>query len=478
MWQKFSERARKVVFHAQEEAARLGDCYVSTEHLLLGMVKEQDSSGVRALCRLGMNPIKVEQELFRQITPIEGDLAGDMQLTPRCKRVIDLAYEEARQFGHSYIGTEHLLLAFLKEGEGMAARTLAKLGLDYARARDEVERMLEAGEGEVGTRGSRLSEGAKATGDAILTENFLRGRDLLSVAHLSAEEIRRLFATAHLLKNELSREAQRKLLAGKTLAMIFEKPSLRTRVTFEAGMTQLGGHAIYLGPQDAQIGKRETVADAARNMARWVDGIMARTFEHQTVTGLAEHASIPVINGLSDLEHPCQALADFLTIKEKKGKFAGLKLVYVGDGNNVCNSLMLLSAKLGVYFVATCPRGYEPNSEMTRQAREIAENSEAQIEIVGDPLEAVKNADALYTDVWASMGQEHEAEERKRVFAAYQVNQRLVDQAKDDVIVLHCLPAHRGEEITDEVLDGPHSVVLDEAENRLYAQKALMALML
>ena len=316
------------------------------------------------------------------------------------------------------------------------------------------------------------------TADITGKADNLRGRDLLSILDLSYKDIQLIFNTTGLLKVGLSRESQLNLLPGKTLAMIFEKPSLRTRVTFEAGMTQLGGHAIYLGPSDAQIGKRETVADAARNLERWVDCIMARVFAHSTVAGLAEYANVPVINGLCDIEHPCQALADIYTMKEKKGELKGLKLAFIGDGNNVCNSLMLLSAKLGVNFAAACPKGYEPNEDITARAKEIAAENGAEIEIVTDPAEAAKNADALYTDVWASMGQEQEAEERKRIFASYQINQSLVNAAKEDVIVLHCLPAHRGQEITDEVMDGPHSVVVDEAENRLHVQKALLVLML
>jgi len=303
---------------------------------------------------------------------------------------------------------------------------------------------------------------------------MLRGRDLISMADLNREEVLALFRRAVELKAEWKSGGNRPLLAGKTLAMIFEKPSLRTRYTFEAGMTHLGGHGIYLGPSDIKLGVRESVPDVARNLSRWADIIMARTFAHSTITGLAEHASIPVINGLSDLEHPCQALADLLTVWEHKGRFEGLKFAFIGDGNNVCHSLMLLCATLGIDMWVGCPAGYEPRAEITAQARAIAQEHGSSIHIVHDPVEAASDADVLYTDVWASMGQEEEAEARRRTFWPYQLNSALVAHARPDVIVEHCLPAHRGEEITDEVIDGPHSVVLDEAENRLHAQKALI----
>jgi ornithine carbamoyltransferase len=301
-------------------------------------------------------------------------------------------------------------------------------------------------------------------------DDSLRGRDLLSISDLSADEIRTIFAVTASLK---ARPAAP--LSGKTLAMIFEKPSLRTRVTFEVGMVQLGGYAVYLQPSDIQLGKRESVGDVASNLSRWVDGIMARTFSHQTIVDLAKYASIPVINGLSDLEHPCQALADFMTIYEHKGAFNGIKLAYIGDGCNTCNSLLLLAAKVGTSMTVACPKGYEPDAKVLSAAQEEARQTGATIRIAHDAFEAVEAADAVYTDVWTSMGQEDEREARIPIFAPFQVNAKLMAAAKPDAIVLHCLPAHRGEEITDEVLDGPQSVVLDEAENRLHVQKAIMA---
>jgi len=313
----------------------------------------------------------------------------------------------------------------------------------------------------------------------IRSASTLRGRHITSILDLTRDEIENIFSVASLLKQTWrnNHAAHLTLLPGRTLAMIFEKPSLRTRVTFEAGMTQLGGHAIYLAPADIQLGVRETVADVAANLSRWCDVIVARVFEHQKIKDLADNAKVPVINALSDVEHPCQALADFQTIREKKGRLAGLKLAFIGDGNNVANSLMLLASKVGLNFTIACPSGYEPLKEIVNAARGIASSNGAFVEIVHDPFEAAKGADILYTDVWASMGQEAEREERKKIFAGYQINSELLASAKPDAIVLHCLPAHRGEEITDDVIDGSHSAVLDEAENRLHVQKALLAML-
>ncbi|HOF90191.1 MAG TPA: ornithine carbamoyltransferase [Armatimonadota bacterium] len=309
-----------------------------------------------------------------------------------------------------------------------------------------------------------------------MTTIALRDRDLLSIDDFTAEELAAILSTAALLKRQPVLAGQ--VAAGKTLAMIFEKPSLRTRVTFEVAMTQLGGHAIYLQPADIGLGTREPVKDVARNLSRWCDVIMARTFTHETVRGLAEYASVPVINALSDLEHPCQALADFLTISEYKATVKGRKLAYVGDGNNVAHSLLLLAAKLGMRMAVGCPPGYEPDAAVVARAAAIAAETGGAIDITADPVAAVKKADAVYTDVWTSMGQEEERAERLRVFPPYQLNAALLAQAKPGALVMHCLPAHRGEEITDEVMESPQSVVLDQAENRLHAQKAVIALLL
>jgi ornithine carbamoyltransferase len=303
-------------------------------------------------------------------------------------------------------------------------------------------------------------------------------KDLLSIGDLTSTEIDILLSLAADLKEQQRKGIAHPLLAGKSLAMIFEKPSLRTRVTFEVGMGQLGGRAIYLVPADIRLGEREAVKDAAKNLERWVDGIMARTYSHQTLEELARHATVPVINGLSDLTHPCQVLADLFTLREKRGRLQGLKVAYIGDGNNVCHSWLYASAKTGIEFTVACPKGYEPHADILASARREAEASGGRIALTDDPKLAAKGADVLYTDVWTSMGQEAESAKRRRDFQGFQVDAALVRLAAPDVLVMHCLPAHRGEEITDEVLDGPHSIVYDEAENRLHLQKAILVTLL
>jgi len=302
-------------------------------------------------------------------------------------------------------------------------------------------------------------------------------KGFISITDFSKDEIDETFDIATKLKKEMKEGIKHHLLSDRILAMIFEKPSLRTRVTFEAGMVQLGGHAIYLSPQDIQLGKRESVPDVAENLSRWVNCIMARTFAHSTVKHLAENATVPVINALSDREHPCQILADFFTILEHKNKLKGLTLSYVGDANNVCNSIILFSSIFGLNLRVASPKGYEPNTSILMQAEEV-KNPDFQLMVTNDAKSAVRDADVIYTDVWASMGQEAEKEKRREIFKTFQVNSTLVSDAKNDVIVMHCLPAHREEEITSEVLDGIHSVVLDEAENRLHTEKALLVKLL
>ena len=307
---------------------------------------------------------------------------------------------------------------------------------------------------------------------------MLRGHDFVSMDDLSPEEVLRVLDTATDLKRRAKAGDRPALLAGRVLAMIFEKPSLRTRVTFEVGMWELGGHAVYLAPQDVQLGARESVPDVARNLERWVGGIMARTFAHRTVQTLAEHARIPVINGLSDLEHPCQTLGDLLTIRERFGHLDGLRVAWVGDGNNVCHSLLLGAAKVGMHVAVATPARYAPDPAIVARAREIAPASGSRIEMGTDAKAAARGADVIYTDVWVSMGQEAEREAKIKVFSGYQVNGALTAQAAARAVVMHCLPAHRGEEITSEVLDGPQSIVFEQAENRLHAQKALLSLIL
>jgi ornithine carbamoyltransferase len=316
--------------------------------------------------------------------------------------------------------------------------------------------------------------GESIIGD-VLKEQRLRGKDVIGIEQLTAEELLLILDVASRLKKAKFDETQTLFAKGQTLAMLFEKPSLRTRVTFEAGMTQLGGHAIYL---EGQLGIRETVGDIGHNLERWVDGIMARTFDHQTVVTLADTANVPVINGLSDQEHPCQAIADFQTLIEQKGTYKGVKLAYVGDANNVANSLMLMAATLGTDFALACPPNYQPNATIWMKAMNLAKTSGAQLTLTHDPIEAVTGADAVYTDVWTSMGQEEESAKREKAFAGFQVNDALMAHAKPDAIVMHCLPAHRDLEISASVIDGPQSVVFEQAENRLHAQKAIISLIL
>ncbi len=300
-------------------------------------------------------------------------------------------------------------------------------------------------------------------------------RHLISLDDVTAADVEALFASAAALKAKRREGTAVTPLAGKTLALVFEKPSLRTRVTFEAGMTQLGGHAIYLAPADIRLGERETVQDAARNLERWVDGIVARTFSHQMVERLARYARVPVINGLTDLHHPVQILCDLFTLWEKRGALRGLTVAFVGDGNNVCHSWMQGAAKLGVHFVLACPPGYDADAAVAARAKQEAAATGSRIEVVRDPGAAVRGADVIYTDVWTSMGQEEERLRRLKDFQGYQVDARLVAQAKPDALVMHCLPAHRGEEIDEAWLAGPRSLVRRQAENRLPAAKAVLA---
>jgi ornithine carbamoyltransferase len=296
-------------------------------------------------------------------------------------------------------------------------------------------------------------------------------RDFLALDALTRAELDEILHLSARLKRELKGGRREPLLAGKTLAMIFEKPSLRTRVTFEVGMTQLGGFAVYLTPSDIRLGERESVADIARNLERWVDFIMARTNAHQTLVELSAHARIPVINGLSDQRHPCQVLSDCFTLLEHLGRLDGLRIAWLGDGNNVANSWIAGASRFGFTVALACPPGYEPDARLVTAAR--AEG--ARVEVTHDVREAAVDADVLYTDVWASMGQEAEAERRRRDFAGYQLNAAALREAKPGALVMHCLPAHRGEEISSDVIDGPQSIVFDQAENRLHVQKGVLA---
>ncbi|MGH9861924.1 MAG: ornithine carbamoyltransferase [Candidatus Acidiferrales bacterium] len=310
----------------------------------------------------------------------------------------------------------------------------------------------------------------------VRTLTRLVAPDLLSIEDLSPAEMSGLFELAALVK---ARPVEfRSTLSGKQLVLIFEKPSLRTRLTFEVGITSLGGHAIFYDQTRARLDAREALPDIARNLERWVDIIVLRTYAHHTITEMAAHAAVPVINALSDREHPCQALADYFTLQERFGDLRSLKLAFVGDGNNVAHSLLLAAARLGTSISVATPPGFEPAPAIVAAATEMARETGARVEVTHDWQAAVAGAQAVYTDVWASMGQEEEAEARRRVFAPYQVNEALLEQAAPEAVFLHCLPAHRGDEVTDEVIDSPRSLVFEQAENRLHVQKALLLLLL
>ncbi|MBQ9763163.1 MAG: ornithine carbamoyltransferase [Phascolarctobacterium sp.] len=306
----------------------------------------------------------------------------------------------------------------------------------------------------------------------------LKHKDLISIHDLEIGEVALILDVAAKLKRKQKKGEPHQYLKGKTLAMLFSKASTRTRTSFEVGFFQLGGHPIYLSDDASQIGRGEPVKDTARVLSRFVDGIMIRTFSHESVIELAKYASIPVINGLTDLLHPCQALTDIFTIQEKMKVLKGRKMVYVGDGNNMAHSLMYACAKVGMNMVCACPKGYQPDPHVLAEAQEDASHTGCTITVEEDVMKAVKGADVLYTDTWASMGQEEEHDARKKIFAPYQINAELLAAARPEAIVMHCLPAYRGEEITDEVIEGPQSVVFDQAENRLHVQKAIMALLM
>lgn len=304
-------------------------------------------------------------------------------------------------------------------------------------------------------------------------------KDFLTLGKITEDELWRVFGRARELKERHRKGERHTPLAGRTLAMIFEKSSTRTRVSFEAGMHQMGGHAIFLSPADTQISRGEEIKDTARALSRYVDAIMVRTFSQETVEEMAHWASVPVINGLTDLHHPCQALADLFTVQETLGALQCLKMAYIGDGNNMANSLIEGAVRAGMNICLACPEGYEPDAAVLDRHKEL-KNRQGQnrVEVVRDPLEAARGANVIYTDVWASMGQEAEKEKRARAFKRYQVSSRLIEAARPDVLVMHCLPAHRGEEITDEAIEGSHSVVFDQAENRLHVQKALLDILI
>ncbi len=303
-------------------------------------------------------------------------------------------------------------------------------------------------------------------------------KHLISVYDITLDEMEQVFKLSEKLKRQTKEGVQHHLLKGKTLGMIFTKSSTRTRVSFEVGMYQLGGYSLFLSSNDIQLGRGESIYDTAQVLSRYIDGIMIRTFEHSDVEELVKYGTIPIINGLTDLMHPCQILADLFTVYEQKGTLKGLKLAYLGDGNNVANSLLHGCAKVGMDITVATPKGYECNSDIVYEAREDAKSSGSNVIITEDPVEAISGADVVYTDTWVSMGQESEKMERIKIFMPYQVNSELFSKAKEDAIFLHCLPAYRGYEVTEEIIDGPQSVIFDEAENRMHVQKAVMAMLM
>lgn len=320
-----------------------------------------------------------------------------------------------------------------------------------------------------------MVQAIKTTESSDVMQAKLKGKDFLSIADFSTAEILYLLEEAKELKKLQKSGIPHPYLAGKVLGMLFEKSSTRTRVSFEVGMLQLGGHAIFLSPRDIQLGRGESIHDTAIVLSRYLDALMIRTFSHESIQEFAHHADVPIINGLTDPHHPVQVMADLQTIIEYKGKLDGIKLCYVGDGNNnVTHSLIEAAAKVGMHISVACPEKYRPNQEIVAKALEDAKLTGSTISIITDPIEAMKDADVVVTDVWTSMGMEAEAQERLQAFQAYQVNEELCSYAKSDYIFMHCLPAHRGEEVTADIIDGPHSVVFDEAENRLHAQKAIL----
>jgi ornithine carbamoyltransferase len=312
--------------------------------------------------------------------------------------------------------------------------------------------------------------------DVIAAAARMAGEDLCSIADLSSAEVRAVLKLGHDVKR--NPQAYRHALDAKQMVLMFEKASLRTRLSFETGINTTGGNAIFVDQTSSPLGERESIADVARNVERWVDVIVLRTYAHDTITEMAANARVPVINALSDFEHPCQALADFMTLEEHFGSAAGLNFTYVGDGNNVCHSLMLTGAQLGTNVTVATPRGYSPDIEIVTKAREIADANHCEIRLLQDPHAAAEGADAIYTDVCVSMGMEHESTKREPIFRPFQVNEALMKEAKPEAVFMHCLPARRNAEVTDEVLDGPQSIVFDQAENRLHAQKALLLLLL
>jgi ornithine carbamoyltransferase len=402
-----------------------------------------------------------------------------MELRAATRQAIAQAELAARAEGDGRITTIRLLMGLLSNPDSAAATILLNKGVDLGALR---ALSAELHQERTGLAPVDVRKLANLTLSQLIVRSQMKGANLLRISDLSPAEIAIVFSVAEKLKARTQRPGSQDEAAGmhrgKTLAMVFQKPSLRTRVTFEIAMTQLGGHAIHLGPDEIGVGEREAPADVARNLERWVSGIVARTFMHKMVEDLAKNSAVPVINGLSDFEHPCQALADLFTMHEHLGELQGLTLAWVGDSNNVARSLAELCARTGVNFSIASPEGYHFDKPFIDEVNTLARQNGSSILTFTDPKEAVVGADAVYTDVWASMGQEDEYEKRQRDFRSFQLNMDLMEGAKPTALVMHCQPAHRGEEIGADAMDSANSVIFDQAENRLHVQKALLALML
>ena len=503
MWQRFTERARRIMYFAQEEATRLDYNFVSPEHLLLGLTREDDSVASRILIQIGVSIADIRVDIEKHLAPDNSPHGQEKQLDQRAKNVINYAYEEAGLLKNDYIGTEHILLGLLRLEDGLTTTVFAQSGVTLVRVREEVLKLQDA-KGEISSEEAvqkisteqiqalkHTAQNAAVTPEQTVEISALREaiaadaagwrkKSVLSLFDISATQIRAVLDIATGLKKyDLARQTSLYWAYPRTLALLFEKPSLRTRVSFEVSMAHLQGQAIYLAPGDVGLGTREAVPDVAEALARWVDILAARVFQHETIEELAANSSIPVINALSDREHPIQAFADLLTLEEQKGTLGNnIKLAYVGDGNNVLHALLLACAKMGVHCTAAYPDGYAPDARYVTEAQRIGQETGARIELLTDPVAAVAGADAVYTDVWASMGQESEKESRSQIFAPYQINAELLRHAKSDAIVLHCLPARRGEEVSADIMARHKTVVFDQAENRLHTQKELLVLIL
>ncbi len=447
---------------AQVEAMRRGEAYVEREHLLLGLLHGEGTGAIRLLEGIGYAPEELRLRVAGLLVIEPGKpRAESSTLAPGARQIVEQARRETEATGHDFVGTEHLLLALLHD----APSSVVESGLTY----DAVAQALSSGMADA------LAEEALPPSPKIPARpGFLRGRHFLSVLDLTGDEVEALFE----LVREIKLGQVARVGAGKTAALLFDKPSLRTKVSFQVAMTRLGGASLFLGREEVGLGQREPVKDVARVLSRMVEAVVIRTFSHDAMVEFANYSDVPVINALDDYEHPCQALADFYTIREHRVQTQGQKLVFLGDGNNVAVSLMLLAPTMGTHFTLACPPGYEPPAAVVKHARELAARYGTQLEITNDPISAADDADILYADVWTSMGQEEETRKRLADFAGFAINEKTLREAKEDALILHCLPAHRGEEITDDAMESSQSAVFDQAENRLHVQQALLAAVL